>query len=356
MMRLAAVFLSALALLCSCGGRVVSSMQEGGDTIPLKYAKLLTMVRYADHTHVSIKDPWQQGKVLEEYDVYQPFRRAVVFTSPHCQLLCDLQAEDCIKGVCDLQYMLIPEIQSRVAGGRIIDCGNAFSPMTEKIVEVKADALIISPFENSGGNGKLERLGIPIIEAADYMEASPLGRAEWMKFYGLLFGRERQADSLFHVVDSTYRACQAYAESLPKGRSILTERKTGSVWYTPGGRSTVGQLIRDAHGGYAFAADDHAGSLALPFEQVLDKAGDTEVWAFKYNGTRPLTKADLLEEYHGYRGLKAFRDGEIYECNTSTIPYFETVAFRPDLLLQEFIQLLHPGVNLGGLRYYKKLE
>ena len=89
---------------------------------------------------------------------------------------------------------------------------------------------------------------------------------------------------------------------------------------------------------------------------MLDKAGDTEVWAFKYNGTRPLTKADLLEEYHGYRGLKAFRDSEIYECNTSTIPYFETVAFRPDLLLREFIQLLHPGVNLGGLRYYKKLE
>lgn len=356
MMRRAAVFLSALALLCSCGGRVASSVQDVGDTIPMKYATLLTMVRYADHIHVSIKSPWQQGKVLHEYDVYKPFRRAVVFTSSHCQLLCDLRAEENIKGVCDLQYILIPEIRKRVGDGRIVDCGNGLSPMTEKMVDARADALVVSPFENSGGYGKLERLGIPIIEAADYMETSALGRAEWMRFYGLLFGREREADSLFQVVDSSYQALKAYASKLPKGRSILTERKTGSVWYTPGGRSSVGQLIRDAHGGYAFAADDHAGSLALPFEQVLDKAGDTEVWAFKYNGAKLLSKADLLEEFHGYSGLKAFRDGEIYECNTAVVPYFETVAFRPDFLLREFIQLLHPEANLGGLKFYTKLE
>ncbi len=356
MMRLAAVFLSALALLCSCGGRVASSVREGGDTIPMKYATLLTMVRYSDHTHVSIKDPWQQGRILHEYDLYKPFRRAVVFTSPHCQLLCYLRAEENIKGVCDLRYILVPEIRKRAREGRVVDCGNGLSPMTEKIVDAKADALIVSPFENSGGYGKLERLGIPIIEAADYMETSALGRAEWMKFYGLLFGRERQADSLFRVVDSTYRAFQAYAARLPKGRSILTERKTGGVWYTPGGRSSVGQLIRDAHGGYAFASDDHAGSLALPFEQVLYKAGDTDVWAFKYNGVRPLSKADLLEEFHGYSGLKAFREGEIYECNTAVVPYFETVSFRPDFLLREFIQLLHPEADLGGLKYYRKLE
>ena len=68
-----------------------------------------------------------------------------------------------------------------------------------------------------------------------------------------------------------------------------------------------------------------------------------------------MTRRDLLREFHGYNALKAFRTGNIYECNCSTTPYFEEVGFRPDFLLREMIQLLHPGVNLGGLRYYRRL-
>jgi iron complex transport system substrate-binding protein len=114
-------------------------------------------------------------------------------------------------------------------------------------------------------------------------------------------------------------------------------------------------IIRDAHGRYAFSDDKHSGSLALSFEQIIDKAGDTDVWAFKVSGDRLMSKDDLLEEFHGYSALKAFRSGDIYECLSSKVPYFEEVSFRPDYLLREMIQLLHPGVDLGGLRYYQKL-
>jgi len=356
MMRRVVSFFLPLLLLCSCTGRVVSSDEGQGDTVPLKYATLLTMVKYTSHTHVTIKDPWNKGKILHEYDIMKPFHRAMVFTSPHCQLLYWLNAQANIAGVCDLQYMLIPDMKKRVKEGRVEDCGNSMSPMVEKVIDAKADAIVISPFQNSGGYGKLEKIGIPIIEAADYMELSALGRAEWMKFYGLLFGKEREADSLFNTVDSTYTALKAFAAKLPKGKSVLTERKTGAVWYCPGGSSSLGILIRDANGGYAFASDKHSGSLPLPFEQVLDKAGDTDIWAFKYNGMKPLTRQDLLNEFYGYEGLKAFRTGNIYECNITKIPYFEEVSFHPDFLLRELIQLLHPGVNLGGLKYYERLE
>jgi len=146
------------------------------------------------------------------------------------------------------------------------------------------------------------------------------------------------------------------AESSNTHLSILTERKTGSVWYCPGGRSTLGQLIADAKGGYAFSDDQHSGSLPLSFEQVLDKAGNTDVWAFKYHGDRPMSRRDLLEEFHGYTGLKAFRHGMIYECNCSKVPYFDEIPFRPDYLLREFIILLHPDItHLGKLRYYQKI-
>jgi iron complex transport system substrate-binding protein len=141
---------------------------------------------------------------------------------------------------------------------------------------------------------------------------------------------------------------------MPKGLSIITERKTGSTWYMPGGESTMGQIIKDANGTYAFANDKNSGSLALSPEQVLAKVSDANVWVFKYEGDRMLSREDLLSEYHGYATLKSFKTGNIYECNSTKIPYFDEVPFRPDFLLRELIILLHPEVK-GKLRYYSKL-
>ena len=137
----------------------------------------------------------------------------------------------------------------------------------------------------------------------------------------------------------------------------MTERQTGSVWYCPGGKSTIGQMIADAHGKYAFSTDKHSGSLALSFEEVLEKAGNSEVWAFKYHGEHPMTKQDLLAEYRGYRVLRAFKQGKIYGCNSRIKPYFEETPFRPDFLLRDIIVMLHqPHAScLGKLRYYEPL-
>ena len=238
--------------------------------------------------------------------------------------------------------------------GKIADCGSSMSPNIERIIALKPDAIILSPYEGQD-LGRIAKLGIPVILAADYMETSSLGRAEWMRYFARLFDCAQIGDSLFNVVDANYQSLKAYAAKLPKGKSVLTERKTGAVWYTPGGESTIGVTIRDAHGGYAFAKDKHSGSLPLSFEQILAKAGQSDVWAFKFNGARPMSKSDLLREFQGYSGLKAFRTGNIYECNCSVRPYFEEVSWRPDYLLREMIILLHPQAKLGKLRYYQKL-
>lgn len=344
------VLLLFLMLLVSCDDKR-QVMPNGG----LKYASLLKM----DGNNFAISDPWQTGKVLQSVDIKKPYRRLVVFTTSHCMMMEYLGVADRIVGVCDAKYILIDGIQKRLrlpknADGHIEDCGSSMSPDVEKIVALQPDAIILSPYEGMG-LGRLEKVGIPVILAADYMETSSLGRAEWIKYYGRLFGCEERADSFFNVVDSTYQSLKNYASRLPKGLSILTERKTGATWYTPGGASTIGVTIRDANGSYAFSDDKHSGSLPLSYEQILEKAGGSDVWAFKINGGRKLTKYDLLKEFHGYEALKAFRDGNIYECNCSQVPYFEEVSWRPDYLLREMIQLLHPGVNLGGLRYYRKL-
>jgi iron complex transport system substrate-binding protein len=358
----------------SCGNK--SSINDGnGDSLKFKYAENIAIIKFRHYTVVSLNDPWHKGKVLQKYVliprsdsslveqkpegtvVYIPLRRSIVFTSSHCRLLSYLNAVGQIKGICDSRYVLSPDIKGEINKGIIKDCGDGMAPMIEKIVNLKADALLISPFENSGGFGKLETTGIPIIQCADYMEFSALGRAEWMKFYGMLYGREREADSLFLVVDSTYKYLKDKAIKLHRGRSIIMDRKTSSVWYCPGGKSTVGEIIADANGSYAFADDNHSGSLPLSAEQVLSKAENADVWAFKYDGGEPLSRRQLLSEYYGYGGLKAFRTGEIYECDSRNKPYFDETPFRPDYLLREMILLTHPEINeLGKLRYYVRIN
>ena len=116
-----------------------------------------------------------------------------------------------------------------------MNAGDAMNPDIEKIIDFHPDAILLSPFENGGGYGRIEKLGVPIIECADYMETSPLGRAEWMRFFGLLFGRQQQADSLFYRVRNEYIRLKGLVGKLNRRPTLISELKNGSAWYVPGG-------------------------------------------------------------------------------------------------------------------------
>ena len=449
---------TAALLMAACQGeKTAAADAEAGDTLEMKYAKLLTIVKHGDgeessdaaegidyqYAEAIIANPWKAGTMLHRYilipkgeegdktvtrlalqrtsgmgcttdTVRTPVERSAVFIAPHCQLMYELGCQQAIRGVCDLNYINIPDVRKRAASAgkasagnasagnasagnassekassgnasaqnSIVDCGSSMAPDIERIIALKPEAILVSPFENSGGYGKLDKLRIPLIEAADYMESSPLGRAEWMKFYGMLFGRaknisttaagkaseaaagkaseatlpascELKADSLFAQIEKEYLDLKAEAGKLPKGLSILTERKTGGVWYVPGGQSTIGILLKDANARYIFSDDKHSGSLPMSPEQILAKGSQVDVWAFKYFGGAPLSQVQLLQEYDGYKALAAFNRGNIYQVDTSTVPYFELTSFHPELLLREFIILAH-GSRFGKLRFYKK--
>lgn len=406
-------------LMAACqGGKTAAADADAGDTLEMKYAKLLTIVKHGDGEETSdaaegidyqyaealVANPWKAGTMLHRYilipkgeegdktvtmlarrrstgarcttdTVRTPVERSAVFIAPHCQLMYELGCQQAIRGVCDLDYINIPDVKKRAAlsgntsaQNPIVNCGSSMAPDIERIIALKPETILLSPFENSGGYGKLDKLHIPIIEAADYMESSPLGRAEWMKFYGMLFGNEEgksngisgscepKADSLFAKIEKEYLSLKAQAAGYRKGLSILTERKTGNVWYVPGGQSTIGILLKDANARYIFEDDQHSGSLSMSPEQIIAKGNQVDVWAFKYFGGNALTKQDLLAEYQGYQALKAFQTGTVYETDTSCEPYFELTSFHPEILLREFIILSHPeaGDKFGKLRFYKK--
>ena len=398
-----------LLSLTACRGRAPqAAMLEEGDSIAFKYSRLLHITRYKGFHLVTVDNPWKPGMTLHRYLLVErqssdgqqgtlsaeqqgtlsaeqqgtssggpeettngeslaaalgatlvrvPLQRSVVFTSLHAALLSELGAESQLKGVADLKYMKVPWIRQGVANGTLVDCGDGMAPLIEKIIDSQADAILLSPFENSGGYGRLEDIDIPLIECAEYMEPSPLARAEWLRFYGMLYGRQHEADSLFALVDSSYHALKQLAQTSSVRRSVIVDKQTGSVWYVPGGRSTIGQMLKDAECDYPFASDTHSGSLSLPFETVFERGGSSEVWLFRYDSEKPITRSKLLSEQNGYSQLTAVKTGELYGCNVMTSMFYEESPFRPDLLLQDFIQILHPDIrNLPPLRYYYKVE
>ena len=131
------------------------------------------------------------------------------------------------------------------------------------------------------------------------------------------------------------------------------DKKTGAVWYVPGGHSTIGTMLSDANAVYPFSGNGDAGSLALPFETVLEMAGDADIWAFRYGGDEPASYDILASEYHGYCQMRAFRERNCYGCNVGQTRFYEETPFRPDYLLGDFVQMVHPEIKLKvGMRYF----
>ena len=366
------VALTGVIVLMACRGGQQASTVAVGDTLQLKYAKNITIVKYDGYTEVSLADPWNNGKTLHRYAlvpkandipeqlsdrencsvVRVPVEKAVVGTSVLCGLIDGLGCREAISGVCDVQYVNIPFVQERCKSGRIADCGSGLAPTLEKIIDIEPEAIFLSPFQNSGGYGRIEELDVPIVEMADYMEQSALGRAEWVRFYGMLLGAEKQADSLFRAVEEDYlhlRNMAALAQSRP---SILMDKLTSAVWYVPAGRSTVGGVIRDANIQYAWSETGEGGSLPLPFETVLEKAGQTDIWLLRYNAPVPVTYKSLLSENGAYAQFKPYQNRTVYGCNTATSTFYEDTPFHPNLLLRDFICIAHPELNLGQPCYF----
>lgn len=355
-------FLSIAVSLSSCGNKSGVGVSSSGDTIRYRYATLLTRIAHDRYDEIIINDPWKKGHVLHKYClvkradsaqvgnlpvgsdvVYLPVNRAVVATAPLCQLMLWLQAPTVIKGVCDAEYVNIAELQKLIAQGTITSCGSSMAPSLEQMAVLHPQVLFMSSYEN-GSFSMLKRLKAPVIECVEYMEPNALARAEWMRFYGLLIGKERQADSLFTQVEKSYKNLVALAAKAKQRPMVLTERVTGGTWYCPGGASSMATLLSDANARYVFAHDTHSGSLSLAPEAVVAAAHDADVWLFTYLGPRPLSKQQLLAEYHGYANIKAFRNAKIYQCSSERSTYFNEVSFHPDFLLADMIKIFHPDM------------
>lgn len=362
-----------LLILASCGGekKTPAPWQPSDVT---RHASLLAIRPLSPGaTLVDVTNPWDTTQLLMSYLLLEkgaapdsvpqrersvvlrvPLTRSLVYSSVHASAIDEIGAAGAVAGVAEGQYFTTPFIIKGLKGGQITDVGSAMSPSVEKIAALKPDAVLLSPYQNAG-HGVVEEMGVTCLDMADYMEPTPLGRAEWVKFLGLLYGQSQRADSLFAAVKSAYEQVRDSAAALPDRPLVLTEMLTDGYWFVPGGHSYQARLIEDAGARYPWAANRETGSLQLDFSAVYAAAGDADIWLTKTFG-RPMTLASLRADYPLNSQFHAYKTGRVYNADTRTAPLYDDVAFHPERVLGEYAAIFHPEAFARPLRYFKKVE
>lgn len=335
------------SILLSCRNGKTGGAQ-GGDTIVFRHAHFVTAIKQGKKVQIDIRNPWDTASTLRSICVTVPIKCAAVYTATHAALLAELGLTEHIGGMFDTQYIMHKEIREALEQGKIRNLGTSNAANLEQIMDLQPDLLMPSPYENQGGYGRLEQMGIPILECADYMEVSPLARAEWIRVYGILFGVEKKADSLFNAIENKYETLKTLAQKTKNKPRLLTERPISGTWHVPCGESTTGILYRDAGADYIFSYLPGSGANAMSIEMVLDKGMSADLWLIKSFG--PINKEQIIKDCPPTKHIPA----RLMVCNTMEVPFFEETPFHPEYLLENLIAILHPELGIAPQRSYFK--
>lgn len=317
---------------------------------------------------VSITNPWDSTASLANYLLTNastasveatneillqlPLKRLIVYSSVHASLIAELGFADAIVGIADADYIKTPELLLRLADGRITNIGSSLEPSLEKIIAAKPDAILLSPFQNAG-HGVVDKAGIPVIECADYMETTPLGRAEWSKFYAMLVeGIAPTNNQIFDNSRAKYNQLKETAQTFADKPKVVTEWQSNGNWMMPGGASYAGRLLTDAGATYPFAGNTSPGSIPMNYEKAFMAAKDADFWLIK-SFDHELTRNDVAKNHPLNKHIWAYNNNGIYYANTARVNLFEETPFHPERLLAEYIAIFHK--TGAPLRYYQPI-
>lgn len=333
---------------------------NGGIVETLHYAKGFQIIRYIDYTYISVLNPWDTTQILHEYFlipdtcktkvslknnatlIHTPIHSVSVLGAVHAGMLEQLGAIGLITSVADSKYMKLPFIQEKLENNSIFDLGVATQLNIERLIESSPDAVFVTPYPESG-YGRLEKTGFPLIECVEYMENTPLGRCEWIKFIGAFLGKEKEADSIYNEIEQNYLKAVTLAQTATQKPTVFSEKKYGGTWFLPGGASYMSIFFKDAGGDYIWKDNQETGSIALSFEEVYEKAENADFWVIRYfDPTGELRYSDIKSEYEPYTFFNAWKNRHIIGCNTAKTAYYEKGIMQPHLILKDLIKIFHP--------------
>lgn len=343
-------------------------ISEPSETTVITYAKGFSLEHQASGlTILKVMSPWPNAGISftyalvpkekqsfitlnkNDYDaiITVPIENIVVSSTTHIPALEALGVLDKLIGFPDTKYISSKAARARIANGAIKELGVNESLNTEAVLALQPDLVV--GFAVSGDNSSYETLSrsnIPIIYNGDWVEETPLGKAEWIKFFAPFFIKENEAKSIFAEIETTYLDAKEIAKGSNKRPTVLSGAMYKDVWYLPGGHSWVANFLKDANANYLWADTPEKGSLSLSWESVLDIAQQAEYWI----GPAQFTSyAQMENASQHYSTFNAFRNKKIYTFAntvgaTGGALYYELAPQRPDIVLRDLIHILHPGL------------
>lgn len=325
----------------------------------IKYTKGFDIQHFDNYSILIIKTPYPDAKEQFEYiltpkkdsihktvQIETPIKEIVATSTTHIPMLELLGVENKLVGFQNTQYISSEKTRALIDQGSVQELGKEFAMNTEVLFELDPDVVIgFAMTKTNKTYNLIEQNGIPVIINGDWLEETPLGRAEWIKFFGALFNKEREADSIFRKIEHDYLEAIDIAKKAKKKSTILSGAiMRNDVWSLPAGESFVAQFLEDANLDYLWKDTEGKGSLNLSFESVFDKGQNADYWiAPGYFSS----KEQMLEGNKHYADFTSFQNNRIYTPSTKTgatggVIYFELAPTRPDLVLKDIIKITNP--------------
>ncbi|HUH25094.1 MAG TPA: ABC transporter substrate-binding protein [Flavobacterium sp.] len=330
----------------------------------IAFADGLEIYKYQDFTVMKITKPWPEATKtftyvcanskehipdsLAQYTFIQtPVQNLVVTSTTHISSIVTLNEHNRLIGFPHLEFISSPVVRTMIQEKKIQELSDQESLNFEKTVDLHPKLIVgLSMDSETSKFNQFEKAGIPVLYNADWVEKNPLGKAEWIKFFGVLFDKQEEANTFFQKIVSEYQHVKSLVASVDKKPTVLSGSIFQDVWYAPQGESWMATFIKDAQGNYLWKDSKGTGSLSLSLEAVLEKGISAEIWI----GPGQFTSYQEMEAANKhYSQFKAFQNQKIYSYSlkkgaTGGVVFYEDAPNRPDLVLKDLIHLLHPHI------------
>jgi len=357
---------------CKNDKKIVELEIEINSENTIKHAKGFDIQHFKNYTKLTVKAPYQNSTETFEFlltskksnndlnTIQVPVNSIVVTSTTHIPMLELLQVENKLVGFPNTDYISSPKTRRLIAHGSVKELGHEESINTELLLDLKPDLVVgFSLNSNNKMFSVIEKLGIPVLLNGDWVEETPLGRAEWIKFFGVLFDKEKMADSIFNDIEKNYLEAKNIASKATEKPTVISGGLFKDVWNLPAGDSFEATFLKDANTNYLWENSKGKGSLSLNIENVFEKGKDAELWIspsyFK-------TMEQLNDANDMYPKFSAFQNNNIFSYVNKQgalggIIYFELAPARPDLVLKDLIKIAHPELLKNyELTFYEKLK
>ena len=289
-----------------------------------------------------------------------PIQRLIGTSSVQIALTDFADAPDALVGLANLKYVSSQRISKNIKAGKIQEIGEEGTLNTERIISIKPD-LLMGTGNPGGAIGKYQTLldaGIPVLLTTEWLENTPLGRAEWVKVLAALLNKEELVNKKFNKIEIEYNRLAEIGHKAKLKPSIIVGMPFKGSWFVPDGTSFMAKFFKDAGASYQWANVKGTGSMGLSFEAVVPVALKADFWI---NSGTANSKNDIISQDNRYAYFKPYKNNTIYNFNKrvndlGSNDYWESGVVNPQLVLADLVKILHPDLMpQHTLVYYKQI-